>query len=258
VDSTSVINGNLCYVVNIYFDGVLHESEWFLNENGYVRWYAFITYGMGADTLDWDEFYIMKQFPQIGDSWQGWADGPKLYIVVDSLTVTVPAGSFSAFEVEIREPDTYDLFGKLYWADNVGCIKTFLFGATGVLTEYEIYGGFGCFPLEVLNEWHSEADTTGNGIYQIHEEVNKYRVLQTFPNPFNSSTTISFTLPAKEHITLQAFDIQGRCVASIAEGEYPAGENRAVFEGKGLVSGIYLVKLQAGKFNQIQKVILLK
>ncbi len=79
-----------------------------------------------------------------------------------------------------------------------------------------------------------------------------------YPNPFNSSTTISYSLPISGNVDLKIFDLQGREVQSVYSGSTHAGSYRASFDGKGLASGTYFVRLQMGEAVRIQKIVLLK
>jgi hypothetical protein len=57
---------------------------------------------------------------------------------------------------------------------------------------------------------------------------------------------------------LDIFDVQGKRVASLVDGSQTAGEHQVTFDGSGLSSGIYFVKLQAGVFQATEKLVLLK
>ncbi|HEY3294796.1 MAG TPA: T9SS type A sorting domain-containing protein [bacterium] len=82
--------------------------------------------------------------------------------------------------------------------------------------------------------------------------------LSAFPNPFNPTTTLSFTLPAPSEVTLEVFDVLGRCVYQKEMGRMNAGEQRYRFEGSELSSGVYFAKVQAGNASQVRKMVLLK
>ncbi|MGB9773467.1 MAG: T9SS type A sorting domain-containing protein, partial [Bacteroidota bacterium] len=73
----------------------------------------------------------------------------------------------------------------------------------------------------------------------------KFMLWQNYPNPFNPSTTIRFSLPQHEHVTLKVFDVLGREVATLLEGERDAGEHEVVFEATELPCGIYFAQLQS-------------
>ena len=79
-----------------------------------------------------------------------------------------------------------------------------------------------------------------------------------YPNPFNSSTTISFSLPVAEHITLSVFDLQGRVVRTLADSRQSAGIHRVTFDGEDLASGLYFCRLTTSHTRATQKLILLR
>ncbi len=81
---------------------------------------------------------------------------------------------------------------------------------------------------------------------------------QNFPNPFNASTTISFSLPSKSFASLKVFDVIGREVATIVSEELPAGNYSRQWNAVNMTSGIYFYRLQAGSFTETKKLILLR
>jgi hypothetical protein len=79
---------------------------------------------------------------------------------------------------------------------------------------------------------------------------------QNRPNPAGSNTLIEFTLPQAAPVTLSVFDLAGRRVASLLEGEMrPAGVNRVPFRPAGLASGMYLYKVEALGLSAARKMI---
>jgi hypothetical protein len=81
---------------------------------------------------------------------------------------------------------------------------------------------------------------------------------QNHPNPFNPSTKISFTIPQKTNIRLEVFNILGREVATLAEGEFPAGSHEIEWQADNFPSGIYFYKMTAGKASFTRKMLLIK
>ncbi|MEX2656058.1 MAG: GLUG motif-containing protein, partial [Balneolales bacterium] len=73
---------------------------------------------------------------------------------------------------------------------------------------------------------------------------------QNFPNPFNSSTVISYGLPETSHVRLEVFDLLGRRVRLLLNDEISAGRHRVLFDAGGLPSGMYLYRLSAGNTLQ--------
>ncbi|MCG3155713.1 MAG: hypothetical protein DKINENOH_02321 [bacterium] len=85
-----------------------------------------------------------------------------------------------------------------------------------------------------------------------------YRLAQNFPNPFNPTTTIQFDLPRPGRVQLAIYDVNGTCVRLLQEGNLPAGAHAVTFEPRGLASGIYFYRLEAGGFRATRKLLLLR
>lgn len=81
---------------------------------------------------------------------------------------------------------------------------------------------------------------------------------QNFPNPFNPSTTIRFTIPVSGVTKLEVFDVTGRTVVTLANQYLAAGSYKSVFEASRFASGVYFYKLTTGKFVQSKKMLLTK
>lgn len=69
---------------------------------------------------------------------------------------------------------------------------------------------------------------------------------QNYPNPFNPSTTVPFALQQASEVSVKVYDLQGRLVATVAEGHFPAGEHTVRFNANTLASGVYVYRLEAG------------
>jgi hypothetical protein len=78
------------------------------------------------------------------------------------------------------------------------------------------------------------------------------------PNPFNPTTTIRYQLSAPDYVNLSIYDVQGRLVTELVNGWRSAGVHEVTFDGSGLASGVYIYQIQAGDFNDMGKMLLLK
>ena len=85
-----------------------------------------------------------------------------------------------------------------------------------------------------------------------------YSLLQNYPNPFNSSTTISFALPKKELVMLKIYDILGREVATLVNEYKEAGNYQVNFVSNGLASGLYVYKIEAGRYIAVKKMLYIR
>ena len=86
----------------------------------------------------------------------------------------------------------------------------------------------------------------------------QFRLLQNYPNPFNPATTINFTLPTPQNVSLDIFNSAGEKVATIVNESLQAGYHSINFNASKLSSGIYFYSIKAGDFVAVRKMILLK
>ena len=86
----------------------------------------------------------------------------------------------------------------------------------------------------------------------------QFRLYPAYPNPFNASTTITFSIEMNGHASLQIYDITGRLVATLVDEQLLPGEYEAAWDASEVSSGVYLVILQIGTAVKSQKVVLLK
>jgi hypothetical protein len=85
-----------------------------------------------------------------------------------------------------------------------------------------------------------------------------YSLSQNFPNPFNPSTTINYSLPHSGNVKLTVYNSIGSKVATIVNEYKPAGNYSVQFNASNLASGIYLYRLESGSFTSAKKLTLLK
>ncbi len=90
-----------------------------------------------------------------------------------------------------------------------------------------------------------------------------FKLYQNFPNPFNPSTKIKFTIPQEvrgkmQYVKLKIYDVLGNEIATIIDEEKTAGTYSIEYNASGLPSGIYFYKLRAGNFIETKKMLLIK
>jgi hypothetical protein len=95
----------------------------------------------------------------------------------------------------------------------------------------------------------------------------EFALSQNYPNPFNPTTTIRFDLPENSNVLLVVYDVLGRKVAELANGNHPAGYHSAIWNASDVASGIYFARFtsipQGGtsgnaRFARIIKLVLMK
>ncbi|MFH1863262.1 MAG: T9SS type A sorting domain-containing protein, partial [bacterium] len=113
----------------------------------------------------------------------------------------------------------------------------------------------------LVNDWFNSGDDfNAAGTASNPEEPlpSTFRLYPCFPNPFNPTTTIRFTLPQVALVKLEVFDVNGRSVGAIHELPLPPGTHDIPFDGSDLPSGIYIYRLIAGDWQTSGKMVLLK
>lgn len=96
------------------------------------------------------------------------------------------------------------------------------------------------------------------GIVGNSETPNDYSLKQNYPNPFNPVTTIQFSIPKNEFVTLKVFNALGQVVSNLVNTNLTAGTYDFSFDAAGLTSGIYFYELIAGDFKETKRMTLIK
>ena len=88
-----------------------------------------------------------------------------------------------------------------------------------------------------------------------------FSINPVFPNPFNPVTTIQFTLPMVEiwhAVSIQVYDIKGKLVETLMDEQMRPGQHTVKWNATGFSSGVYFLKMEAGNFSQVEKLMLIK
>jgi len=88
--------------------------------------------------------------------------------------------------------------------------------------------------------------------------IQQYSLSQNFPNPFNPTTTIKYSIKDPGFVKLEVYDILGRKVETLVNEEKVEGDYEANFNGRNLSSGVYIYRLTSGTFSQVKKMQLIK
>ncbi len=122
--------------------------------------------------------------------------------------------------------------------------------------------------------WHGKSGTGGES--QIYASLgkftdvensatlpNKFSLSQNYPNPFNPVTNIKFTIPEREKVKLEIFNIEGKSINTLVDGFYSTGQHDVQWfgnniDGQHVGSGIYYYRLSAGNKVSVKKMIYLK
>ena len=92
------------------------------------------------------------------------------------------------------------------------------------------------------------------------EMPSQFELFQNYPNPFNPTTTIRYSIPGWSHgrTSLRVFDILGREVATLVNGDEEPGLKSVRFDASAFTSGIYFYRLENGTFVETRKLVVLR
>jgi len=148
---------------------------------------------------------------------------------------------------------------------------------------YEFFGYVGFYPDEILvsdsfemikfgpgadGEFVEGGTWQGTGFGEVADEdggvvqrsmPSAFELGEAYPNPFNPTTSIKVNLPEAADLTVQVYNLAGRVVATLSDGQVSAGGHTMTFDGSNLASGVYFIKaFVPGELNATRKLVLMK
>jgi len=197
------------------------------------------------------------------DSGQNWSTWNWFSPVLEGERRFIPT------DIHVFDPDSIWLIGNAFTDATDGSavlITTYDSGETWWL-ELDVFED-GYYALEVKSQHVWIVGKEGLIIYRnlkyptpIEENGNipfSFELKQNYPNPFNPVTTINYQLPRISDVKLVIYDMLGREVTTLVSEVKPAGSHQVNWDASGYASGIYYYRIEAGDFQQVRKMMLLK
>lgn len=220
---------------------------------------------------------------QASDSVKIWIEGPESVQIGSSnmftvlmkggpavkggYNVAVDKGSLSPADTSSRlfAGELTHRYAKVFQNDTVRWFFTYQAPLTkGVDTLYSVGNSVnGDGNPDMGDEWNLGNDfivaltDSMVGVVEI-EAPFVFQLQQNYPNPFNPGTIISYHLEHESDVDLSVYNTQGQKLVVLENGRKEAGLHSVPFDAESFASGIYFYKLEAGKFAQIKKMLLLK
>ncbi|MEO5673866.1 MAG: T9SS type A sorting domain-containing protein [Chitinophagales bacterium] len=193
----------------------------------------------------------------------------KLYVVNFALTCDIPTGEYTDEKTKIsakvhwnvtnsanKYKVQYRVTGTNPWI-TVSATNNYkkLTGLT-CNTQYDWQVRSVCNDLNLGNSAWSSTQTFSTLACRLSGDDDKaFSEVQIFPNPFSTSTTISFTIVENSQVTIDLFDLAGRKLETILDGNLEAGINSVQLSRELLASGIYFLKLKVNEETTITKLL---
>ncbi|MBK8946646.1 MAG: T9SS type A sorting domain-containing protein [Ignavibacteriae bacterium] len=135
---------------------------------------------------------------------------------------------------------------EMFSGGNWGLVDESLLIKDSLATEYNFIGG------EIILHYSTIMVNIEKDI------VKEYKLFQNYPNPFNPTTTIKYSIPKQEQVTIKIYDILGKEIKTLVNEIKSRGNYQVDFDASSLASGIYFYRLQVNKFSDIKKLLLVK
>ena len=162
------------------------------------------------------------------------------------------------------------------WSNNVShitAVRDYLLTKTNTLSAYDSNLFYRCCTstrykskTNEFVELHGDIpEFENNQIFMLDylsgtliEIPDVYSLAPAYPNPFNPVTTLSYGLPEDALVYIQVYDLLGKNVATLVNDNKTAGFHKYIWNADTQASGVYFIVMNAGKFTQKQKILLVK
>jgi hypothetical protein len=100
--------------------------------------------------------------------------------------------------------------------------------------------------------------TVIDNVVGANETPAVFALAEAYPNPFNPSTTLSYSVPENQEVTLNVYNTSGQLVKTLVNGMVERGEHKVVFDASDLASGVYVYTLKSATQSAMHKMVLVK
>lgn len=193
--------------------------------------------------------YLKYQIPDLTDT----VNHPITYTVPDSIFVDDDGNNTLTYAATLSGGGALPSWINFNPATRTFAINPSVVGSTGIkviATDSANVSTYCTFYLNVVNS---------TSIHNSNEQIPvEYKLCQNYPNPFNPSTTIKFSVPKSEYVSLKVYDMLGKEIENLFSGNLKAGTYTADFNAANLSSGIYFYVLKTNSFYERKKMVVLK
>ena len=199
-------------------------------------------------------------------------------ITTDKTIFTAESNNNIIFQLNLIDPNIAKINDAMVWTPASGIdVKSFEFHIDGILVNHPINNNKPLIKLDPIEPGIHEisisiADNVGrksfmefniNVVYATNIEKSdviptEFSLEQSYPNPFNPTTTINYSLVKDSYVLLTIYDCVGNIVENIVNNQKPAGYHKINWDASAQPSGVYFYKLTTSNFSDIKKCILLK
>ncbi len=97
----------------------------------------------------------------------------------------------------------------------------------------------------------------------IYSQITKFNLYQNYPNPFNPATTIRYSIPKSERVTITVYNILGQKIRTLISQKQSVGDHQVIWDGRDdggheVASGVFIYQLRAGEYVDVKKMVLMR
>jgi hypothetical protein len=153
---------------------------------------------------------------------------------------------------------SYDPYSTILYSAEESDVETVIINGKLVMENRQLITVDKEKAIRDVDEWVKKLLTSSSKEAKDNPIEKTFQLCQNFPNPFNPTTTISYSIPELSNVTIKVYDVLGGEVAALVNEEKPEGNYEIDFTGHNLSSGIYFYTLRAGSYIESKKMILIK
>ncbi len=195
-----------------------------------------------------------------------WKYNPSMKIILSTMPRQVPGSLFNAKTLDTIK-NTNALWPALVNTKKLAGRYITLVDNFSALTDSTDFTGDGIHPSpagyrKMRYVWYPAVVTALKVTSAVKTPLsiipNSFELNQNFPNPFNPSTQIRYSIPSDSYITLNVYDVLGRLITSLVDGKVSAGTHTVSFNATAIPTGVYVYTMSAGGFSIARKMVLIK
>jgi hypothetical protein len=173
-----------------------------------------------------------------------------------------PSGSFDArFVGDYRLSEGFEVSIQIQAVSYPLSVKITNINFAGGYVLREIADGVEIGSHTIVDGAEIVINNQNSSLLKISKQValpTSYDLEQNFPNPFDPSTIIKFSLPNQTQLKLNLYNILGELVRTISDGLFEAGYHQVTFNAENIPSGVYIYRLESNEIVQTRKMMYLK
>jgi glycosidase len=182
-------------------------------------------------------------------------------LTVANFSSTSKSVTMDLTTANLKFTDEFNL-GNMYWINNLYSDTSYQVLGSELANFSVTLSAYGSAVFTISTEEQSVVLPPIPPIVSVDDELisqpEDYNLYQNYPNPFNPSTTIRYSIINPDVVKIKIYDVLGREVRTLVNEFKQAGTYELQFSANGLASGIYLYRIESGKFIKTKKMILLK